>query len=152
MTDGKVFKAGTLNANRVAMAAAYATLGILEEDGGKVYTYVYKIGEKLMAGLRDIIKRHQVEAIVQGYGPMFQIHFTPLERVRNYDDFCRSSKDVFFDFRTRMLPRGVYIRPAHFGELYVSAAHTAEDADKTLEAADEVMKEMKRDGAFSRSR
>ena len=145
MTDGKVFKAGTLNANRVAMAAAHATLEILEEGNGEVYKHIYKVGEKLMNGIRDIIKRYQVKAILQGYGPMFQIHFTPLDKVRNYNDFCQSSKEIFFDFRTRMLPRGVYIRPAHFGELYLSAAHTEEDIDRTLEAVDEVIREMKRD-------
>ena len=117
MTDGKVFKAGTLNANRVAMAAAHATLEILEEGNGEVYKRIYTVGEKLMNGMK----------------------------VRNYNDFCQSSKEIFFDFRTRLLPRGVYIRPAHFGELYLSAAHTEEDIDRTLEAADEVIREMKRD-------
>ncbi len=37
MADGTVFRAGTVNENRVAMGAAYATLEILEEDNGEIY-------------------------------------------------------------------------------------------------------------------
>jgi glutamate-1-semialdehyde 2,1-aminomutase len=145
LADGTVFRAGTVNANRVAMGAAYATLEILEEGNGKVYDQIYRVGEKLMNGLRDIIQREQVQAILTGFGIMFQIHFNPLSRIRNYRDFCQSSKDTFIEFRNRMFPRGIFIRPAHFGEFYISAAHTDEDIDKTLNAAEDVIKEMKKD-------
>jgi glutamate-1-semialdehyde 2,1-aminomutase len=145
LADGTVFRAGTVNANRVAMGAAFATLEILEEGNGRVYDQIYRVGEKLMNGLRDIIKREQVQAILTGFGIMFQIHFTSLSRIRNYRDFCQSSQDTFIEFRNRMLPRGIFIRPSHFGELYMSAAHTEEDIDKTLNAAEDVIKEMKKD-------
>jgi glutamate-1-semialdehyde 2,1-aminomutase len=42
-----------------------------------------------------------------------------------------------------MLPRGIFLRPAHFGEIYISAAHSDEDIDKTLEAVEDVIREMK---------
>lgn len=145
LADGTVFRAGTVNANRVAMGAAFATLEILEEDNGKVYDDVYRKGEKLMRGMEEIFNRNQIQAILTGFGIMFQIHFTPLSRIRNYSDFCQSNKDIFMDFRNRMLTRGIFIRPSHFGELYMSAAHTDKDIDKTLEAMDEVIKEMKKE-------
>jgi len=145
MTDGTVFRAGTVNANRVAMAAAYATLEILEENNGKIYEQIYGVGEKLMKGIRDILERQSVQAILTGFGTMFQLHFTSLPRIRNYGDFCRSNKEIFIEFRNRMLPRGIFIRPAHFGEFYLSAAHTDRDVDRTLEAAEEVIKEMKKE-------
>jgi glutamate-1-semialdehyde 2,1-aminomutase len=145
MAEGTVFRAGTVNANRVAMAAAYATLEILEENNGKVYEQIYRVGEKLMKGMRDILEKESVQAILTGFGTMFQLHFTPLPRIRNYSDFCSSNKETFIEFRNRMLPRGIFIRPAHFGELYMSAAHTDKDVDKTLEAAGDVIKEMKKE-------
>jgi glutamate-1-semialdehyde 2,1-aminomutase len=52
VADGMVFRAGTVNANRMAMAAAYATLEFMEEGDGKVYREIYRIGEKLMQGMR----------------------------------------------------------------------------------------------------
>jgi len=145
LADGTVFRAGTVNANRMAMAAAHATLEFLEEDDGKVYREIYRIGEKLMQGIQTIIDREQIRAIIQGFGPMFQIHFTPLDRIRNYRDYCRSDLDTYMIFRNKLLPRGIFIRPAHFGEVYISAAHNDEDIDKTVGAVEDVIKEMKKE-------
>ncbi len=145
MADGTVFRAGTMNANRVAMAAAHATLELLEEDNGKVYDQIFRIGGKLMRGIQEIFQRLQVEAILQGFGSMFQIHFTPLSKIRNYPDFCKSNRDTYMSFRNKLITRGIFIRPAHFGELYISTAHTERDIDITLNAMEIATKEMKRE-------
>ncbi|MFW6181251.1 MAG: aspartate aminotransferase family protein [Spirochaetota bacterium] len=145
MAEGTVFRAGTVNANRMAVAAAWATLDILSENDGAVYGHIYRVGERLMRGMRDIIASREVRAIVQGYGPLFQIHFTDLERITNYPEFCTASRDLFMSFRNRLLPKGVFLRPAHFGEIYISAAHTDEDIDATLEAMEDAVKEMKKE-------
>lgn len=142
---GNVFRAGTLNANRVAMAAAYATLNFLEEDGAKVYKQIYRLGERLISGIEHLIKNKSVKAIVQGFGPMFQVHFTPLKKISDYDEFCMSDKHIYDDFRKRLLARGVLIRPSHFGELYLSAAHTEDDIAKTLKAIESSFDEMRAD-------
>jgi glutamate-1-semialdehyde 2,1-aminomutase len=39
-----------------------------------------------------------------------------------------------------MLERGVYVAPSQFEAAFVSLAHTKEDLDKTLAAADEALK------------
>ncbi len=49
-----------------------------------------------MRGIKEIIKREQTQAILTGFGTMFQIHFTPLISIRNYPDFCQSNQDIFF--------------------------------------------------------
>ncbi len=144
--DGTVFRAGTLNANRVVMAAAHATLEILEENNGSVYGKVYGLGDRLTRGLRALFERENVQALVTGYGTMFQIHFTTLEEIRNYRDTVHSSEEVYMEFRNRMLVRGIFIRPVHQGTIYVSAAHTEEDIEDTLEAAGEVITEMRTEG------
>lgn len=145
MADGTVFRAGTLNANRVAMAAAYASLDFLSENNGGVYKDVFQKGNRLIEALRSIIKEQKIDALVQGYGSMFQIHFTPLKKIRNYRDTLHSSAELHFDFRNRLFDRGIFIRPMHFGEIYVSAAHTIEDIDRTISAMKEVLIEMKKD-------
>jgi glutamate-1-semialdehyde 2,1-aminomutase len=144
--DGTVFRAGTLNANRVVMAAAHATLEILEEDNGRVYGRVYGLGERLINGLRDLFERENVQALVTGYGTMFQLHFTPLKELRNYRDTVHSSEEVHMEFTNRMLVRGIFIRPVHMGTIYVSTAHTEGDIEDTLEAAGEVIVEMRAEG------
>jgi glutamate-1-semialdehyde 2,1-aminomutase len=146
IVDGTVFRAGTVNANRMAMAAACATLEILEENNGRVYDHIYRVGEKLKSGIDRILRKEQIAAITQGFGPMFQVHFTPLKRIRNYPDYCNSSENTYMIFRNKLLPLGVFLRPAHFGEIYISAAHSDEDIDKTLHAMEIVLKGMKSEG------
>jgi glutamate-1-semialdehyde 2,1-aminomutase len=143
IVDGTVFRAGTLNANRVVMAAAHATLEILEEKGGRVYDEVYARGDRLIEGFRRIFQREGVQTLVTGYGTMFQIHFTPLMQLRNYRDTVHSSRKIHLDFRNRMLQRGIFLRPMHMGTVYLSLSHTDEDIDRTLRAADEAIGEMK---------
>lgn len=144
ITQQKVAHAGTFNANRVGIAAAYATLNFLEKGNGKVYKHIHSIGNKLIAGMRDIIRRFDAEAIIQGVGPMFQIYFTKLKKIRNYREVCTANPDTFHEFRNCLLKRGIFIRPRNLSQFYVSASHTQEDVDKTLSAMEASFKEMKR--------
>jgi glutamate-1-semialdehyde aminotransferase len=52
-------------------------------------------------------------------------------------------------FRNKLLPKGVFIRPAHFGEIYISLALTEEDVDATLNAMDDTFREMKEEKLLS---
>ncbi|MCD6317579.1 aspartate aminotransferase family protein [Candidatus Aerophobetes bacterium] len=144
ITQQKVAHAGTFNANRVGIAAAYATLNFLERENGAVYKHVYDIGNKLIAGIRDMIKRFNMEAIVQGVAPMFQIYFTKLEKIRNYREACTADFNIFYEFWKLLLERGILIRPRNFSQFYISASHTQEDVDKTLSAMEDCFKKMKR--------
>jgi glutamate-1-semialdehyde 2,1-aminomutase len=148
IAEDKVLRAGTLNANRVVMAAAYATLSALEKDNGRVYDHLYRLGRKLMSGIRDIIDTLNVEAVLQGLGPMFQIYFTKLKKIENSRDSAQSRFKVHHDFIWRLIAKGVFPRPSQMGEFYVTAAHTDEDVDITLGVIEEVLKEMKGENAL----
>lgn len=148
IAEDKVLRAGTLNANRVVIAAANATLSILERDNGKVYDHLYRLGGKLMKGIRDIIERLDVEAIVQGLGPMFQIYFTKLKKVENSRDSAQSRFQVHHDFIWKLVAKGIFPRPSQMGEFYVTAAHTDEDVAVTLGVIEEVLKEMKEENTL----
>jgi glutamate-1-semialdehyde 2,1-aminomutase len=143
IAEDKVLRAGTLNANRMVMAAAYATLSELERDNGKVYDHLYRLGGKLMAGIQGSIESLGVEAVLQGLGPMFQIYFTSLKKVQNSRDSAQSRFKVHHDFIFRLMAKGVLARPSQMGEFYVTAAHTDEDVSTTLGAVEEVLREMK---------
>ena len=144
----KVLRAGTLNANRVVIAATYATLSALEKDNGRVYDHLYRLGRKLMSGIQGIIDTLDVEAVLQGLGPMFQIYFTKLKKIENSRDSAQSRFNVHHDFIWRLIARGVFPRPSQMGEFYVTAAHTDEDVDITLGVIEEVLKEMKGENAL----
>jgi glutamate-1-semialdehyde 2,1-aminomutase len=149
IAEDKVLRAGTLNANRVVVAAAYATLSILERDNGKIYEHLYRLGQRLMDGIRRSIEAVGVEAIVQGPGPMFQIYFTRLKKVQNSRDNAQSRAEIHHDFVVRLRNRGILVRPAQLGEFYVTAAHTETDVESALGAVDEVLREMKKQNAFA---
>jgi glutamate-1-semialdehyde 2,1-aminomutase len=148
IAEDKVLRAGTLNANRVVIAAAYATLGVLESNNGQVYNHLYRLGGKLMSGIRSIIDTVGVEAVVQGLGPMFQIYFTKLKKIENSRDSAQSRFKVHHDFIWRLIGRGIFPRPSQMGEFYVTAAHSDKDVEITLEVIEEVLREMKSDNAL----
>ena len=143
ITKGDVLHAGTLNANRVVIAGTYATLNLLEEENGKIYKKLYQTANKLAAGMRDIIKTLKIEAMVQGTGPMLHIYFTNLERIKDYRDTLKASEEIFLDFAKRLFNNGIFVRPRRVGNIYISAAHTEADIDKTLEVVEKVLNEMK---------
>lgn len=148
IAEDKVLRAGTMNAGRVVIAAAYATLGLLEKENGKVYEHLYRLGDRLMQGIRNIIQTVGVEAIVQGVGPIFQIYFTRLKKIENSRDAAQSKTQVHKDFIFRLWARGILARPSQMGEFYVTAAHTDADVDQTLAAIEDVLREMKADNAL----
>lgn len=149
LAKDEVLRAGTLNANRVVIAASYATLSILERDNGRVYEHAYRLGRKLMSAIESIIKRLEVPAVVQGLGPMFQIFFLDLDRVENSRDSAQSRHEVQHDFIYRLMKRGILARPSQMGEFYVTAAHSEQDIDKTITAVEEVLTEMKEEDALT---
>jgi glutamate-1-semialdehyde 2,1-aminomutase len=148
IAEDKVLRAGTLNANRVVIAASYATLGVLERNNGQVYDHLYRLGGELMDGIRGIIDSLGIEAVVQGLGPMFQIYFTKLKKIENSRDSAQSRFSVHHDFIWRLIGRGIFPRPSQMGEFYVTAAHTDKDVEVTLVAIEEVLREMKSENAL----
>ena len=138
MEDGTVFHGGTLNSNPVSMAAAAASIGKLSENDGAVYKQLYATTTGLMEGLRQLGQKHEQPMLVTGPGPTFFLSFTDAEEINNYRDHVRHvDEKKYIEFRQGMLERGVRLIPN--GQWYVSTAHTDEDIQKTLSAADEVL-------------
>lgn len=99
ITKDKVLRAGTLNANRVVMAAAYATIEFLEQGNGRIYKEVYQKGDRLRSGIRKIIDEQGIKALIQGIGPMFQIVFTNVKKIRDYRELCMyAKKDIYLHY------------------------------------------------------
>lgn len=131
--DGKVHFAGTYNGNSVATAAALATIAELED--GRVYEYVFRLGDRMRDGLRVITERLGIPAIVSGLGSLVHLSFMepPLD---DYDDALRRDMELEVAYRRELLKRGV-LMTLPFGRDHISASHTARDVDLTLEAVEE---------------
>jgi len=138
---------GTYNANPVSTTAALATITELKKEGS--YEHLHKLGRLLMDGLRDAIEDVGIEAIVQGPGPGFGLYFTDLKKIRNSRELLGEKKHPHtlrnVVFHQEMVNRGVFIMPnARGARVYLSASHSEEDAEKTIEAAQESFKEAKK--------
>ena len=127
---GSVYQAGTLSGNPVAMAAGITQLKILKETP-EVYKKTFELGEMLRNGAADIIKEAGLPYKVTGIGSLSCIFFTDKE-VTDYTSAKTSDTAGFAKYFNHMLSRGNYFGPSQFESIFVSAAHTKENIDKTL--------------------
>lgn len=135
--DGDVFFAGTFNAHPVGVAASLATVEILERPGS--YEHLFGLGERMRNGLSRIAEQHGIEATATGFGSVFVLYFLS-PPIDSYDDLLRNDVDAFVRYLRRMIERGVYMLPVNLKRNHISLAHTADDVDATLEAAEAVLK------------
>lgn len=136
LVDGGVIQAGTMNAGNATVAAALATLEILEREAP--YERMFGLGNRLMNGLKEIASKRQLPLLVQGPGPMFNTAFTSLTHAVDFRDTLTFDKPRLTAFIAGMHDRGVRIIGR--GLWYISAAHTEADIDQALSIADDVLK------------
>jgi glutamate-1-semialdehyde 2,1-aminomutase len=133
--DARVIQAGTMNSSNATVAAALATINVLEEEDP--YDRLFRYGKKLMNGLKQAAFEADQNLLVQGPGPMFHIGFTPLEQVKDFRDSLTYDKARLGKFIAGMHDQGVRIIGR--GLWYISAAHTEEDIDFAIDKAKQVL-------------
>ena len=137
--QGPVYQAGTLSGNPVAMAAGIATLEELKKDG--VYAALNAKSERLAVGLAEAAQKANVAAKAGHVGSMLGMFFTD-QNVANFDDAKTCDLDFFSKFYQAMRQEGIYIAPSQFEVLYVSVAHTDDDINATIQAAERVLERL----------
>lgn len=128
---GPVYQAGTLSGSPLAVAAGLATLGLLTND---VYQRLEALGSRLQVGLERALRDAGVAGVVQRVGSMLTLFFRR-GPVRSWLDADACDRERFGRFHRALLGHGVYFPPSQFEAAFVSAAHTEEDIDRTVEAA-----------------
>jgi glutamate-1-semialdehyde 2,1-aminomutase len=132
---------GSFNGNPVSLAAANATLAELARDDGAALAHAHAMGERLMGGIREIAGRHEIPALVTGFGTAFAIHFTQRTELRDYRDTLADDAGLLRQFLHRALQEGLHIVPD--GRMYVSCVHTPRDVDDTLARLETVFAEIR---------
>ena len=135
--QGPVYQAGTLSGNPLAMAAGIATLTQLRKKG--FYEKLEKQSARLCTGLAAAAARAGVPVQVDHVGSMLGMFFCA-DPVRSIEDAKKSDLALFSKFYQGMRREGVYIAPSQFEALFLSSAHTAEHIDRTVRAAEKVLK------------
>src|ERR1051326_1152727 len=80
--ENMVLHYGTFNGHLLTMKVIAANLYLLSAEG--THHKLHAIGDAAINGLRDVFRKHDVKAIVQGFGPMFQIYFTEQKAINDY--------------------------------------------------------------------
>jgi len=141
--DNMVLHYGTFNGHRLTMSVIAANLDLLAANNNAVYKRIYEVGDAAIKGLRDIFRRRDIAALVQGFGPMFQIYFTERDTINDYRDYCQYVDAAkYARFIHGLLDRGIYMTPSNGLHWLISTAHTLQDVETLLAAADEVCAEM----------
>ena len=136
---GTVAIAGTHNANPVGLAAALATIEILELK--QVHPYIFELGEMMRQGLEEIVDRIGLKAHVAGFGSIFVLYFGE-GPMHSFSDVLRSDADSSTDYARKMIERGFLIFPMNGRRCCISASHTINDITSTLQAAEDSLAEM----------
>lgn len=140
--DKMVLHYGTFNGHRLTMKVIAANLDLLAADGS--YRKLHAAGDAAIAGLRGVFQRHNIKAVVQGFGPMFQIYFTERDAIHDYRDYC-SHVDTgrYSRFIHALLQRGIYMTPSNGLHWIISTAHSPSDVERLLAAANEACAEVR---------
>jgi glutamate-1-semialdehyde 2,1-aminomutase len=139
--ENMVLHYGTFNGHRLTMKVIVASLDLLSADG--TYRNLHAVGDAAIRGLREVFRRRKVKAIVQGFGPMFQIYFTERDAIHDYRDYCTYvDTDRYSRFVHLLLERGIYMTPSNGLHWIISTAHTEADVKALVEAADQCCAEL----------
>jgi len=137
---GPVYQAGTLSGNPIATAAANATLDILIKED--CYNKLESSAATLETGLADAVKSAGIAVTINRIGSLLSCFFTET-KVRNFTDVQSSNIKQFKSFFTQMLKQGIYLAPSAYEAMFVSLAHTKQDIEKTIEAAQKSFRKAK---------
>lgn len=136
---GKVYQAGTLSGNPVAVTAGLKTLELIQAPG--FYESLSAQTSKLVAGLIDAAKAANVTFNAQSVGGMFGLYFA--ENIPTcFNDIMASKRELFNTFFHSMLDAGIYLGPSAFEAGFVSASHSDDDIAQTIAAAKEAFSQL----------
>lgn len=138
---GAVGQGGTYCGNVASVAAAEATLRVMEEQ--PVFETISARGSRLMTGIHEILARRGVPHAVTGVPALFGVIIgsagsTPMPT--DYRTSCKYSDDALSNaISAGLRARGILPDPEYAEPWFMCYAHSDADVDETLEAYDAVV-------------
>ena len=128
---GSIYQAGTLSGNPLAMSAGIEMLKLLSAPS--VYDDLECKSEKLCAGYKLNVEKLGISACFNRVGSMFSMFFTDQDVV-DFESAKSSNTKCFQSYFNALLEEGVYIAPSQFEAGFMSAVHTNEEIEQTIDA------------------
>jgi glutamate-1-semialdehyde 2,1-aminomutase len=130
--SGEVYQAGTLSGNPLAVAAGLATLELLDEPA---YLRLASLTARLAEGLRDAAAAAAWNPVEVVSAPGLLTVFFSDRPVLCFEDAQACDLDAYAAWCRELLSRGVYPPPSQFEAWFPSLAHSAEQIERTIDAA-----------------
>jgi glutamate-1-semialdehyde 2,1-aminomutase len=133
---GPAYQAGTMAGNPASISAGIACLETLREPG--VYEKLDRLAARLTDGIAESARRHGVPLTINRVRGAFSVHFCD-HPVTNYEEAQRADGERFARFFRLMLDQGICLAPSKYEAWFVTVAHTEQDIEETIEAADRAL-------------
>lgn len=127
---GKVYQAGTLSGNPIAMIAGYTLLQELKNDPG-IYTELAEKTGYLRDGLEKVFQHSKIPVTINQLGSMLSVHFTA-QPVTDFVSAASADNESFKKYFHYLLAHGVYLPPSPFESWFLNNALSRADLDKTI--------------------
>ena len=127
---GKVYQAGTLSGNPIAMIAGYTLLKELKERPS-IYSEIDEKTAYLHEGLGQILDAKGFPHVINRKGSMISLHFSNAP-VNDFASAAACDIPLFNKFFHAMLEKGIYLPPSGYESWFISHAISTADLDKTL--------------------
>ena len=128
--SGAIYQAGTFNGSPASLAAGLATLDVMEKED--TLKKLNLSGEMMRSGLEEIVEDLSLDCSVVGIASMFKLFFG--QKPHDYAQALRCDRSRYLDLFHRMLNSGIFLTPSQYETDFISAAHTKEVIETTLEA------------------
>ncbi|MCY8711308.1 glutamate-1-semialdehyde 2,1-aminomutase [Bacillus haynesii] len=138
--SGPIYQAGTLSGNPLAMTAGLETLKQLTPESYREFS---RKADRLEKGISEAAEKNGIPCTFNRAGSMIGFFFTN-EPVINYDTAKQSDLGLFAEYYKGMADEGVFLPPSQFEGLFLSTAHTDDDIEHTIKAAERVFERIRR--------
>lgn len=137
---GKIYQAGTLSGNPLAMAAGLKMLQLLNHNQ-EVFESLKAKTTYLQNGFEEVLKNTEIPYQLNRMGSMISLHFTDQE-VIDFDSAAKGNNARFRTYFHSMLKRGVYLPPSAFESYFLNDAISYADLDATIDALNHSVEEI----------
>ncbi len=127
---GKMYQAGTLSGNPLAMRAGYTLLKELWNNPS-IYDGIEEKAASLELSLRDVFKEAGVAVTINRVGSMMSVHFSE-RAVTDFASAAACDIPLFNRYFHHCLEQGVYLPPSAFETWFISHALGEEDLEKLI--------------------
>ena len=138
--SGPIYQAGTLSGNPLAMTAGLETLKQLTPESYREFS---RKADRLEKGISEAAEKNGIPCTFNRAGSMIGFFFTN-GPVINYDTAKQSDLGLFAEYYKGMADEGVFLPPSQFEGLFLSTAHTDDDIEHTIKAAERVFERISR--------